>query len=191
MVEKWGRSNVESHMVNHWIMMQRELYGGDFWGQQVKLITGVVGWFQYLSKHAARGVKHYQRSSENVPPAWQLRTGRMWGYRGRWTRREKLRLTLQNEHGDGGWFAYRRLVRSWRIANARDDLANPQRVAQAKRMLACRLPTLSRVRGISEWVPLEVTLSMLANLVGRGYVVAEDHGPPSAASAASFEPVAL
>jgi hypothetical protein len=183
-VQQWGSHNIENEMVNAWVQMSRKLYGTGFKGQHVQLITGAVGWFQYLSKHAARGVKHYQRSSENVPPAWKLRTGRMWGYRGRWSRREKMRLSLQDQFGDGGWFAYRRLVRGWRVANARGDLANPRRVVQAKRMLACREPAMSRVRGISEWVPQDVTLSMLANLASRGYAVQEDHGPPAATKVA-------
>lgn len=35
-------------------------------GQHGRIIDGVVGWFQYVSKHAARGVRHYQRCSENL-----------------------------------------------------------------------------------------------------------------------------
>ena len=42
-------------------------WGAGHRGQFIKPITGAVGWFQYVSKHAARGVNHYQRSPENIP----------------------------------------------------------------------------------------------------------------------------
>lgn len=54
-------------------------YGASSLGQYVLPVAGAVGWFQYVSKHAARGIKHYQRSSKAIPDAWQSGTGRMWG----------------------------------------------------------------------------------------------------------------
>lgn len=36
-----------------------------------RIIDGPVGWFQYLAKHAARGVKHYQRTADSIPEGWQ------------------------------------------------------------------------------------------------------------------------
>lgn len=146
------------------------VYGAQHRGQDWREVTGAVGWFQYVSKHAARGVKHYQRSPENVPDAWKKKTGRMWGKIGEWPVREKIRFNVQDQHGDGGWFAYRRLVRAWRIADARSS-GNIHRLRHARRMLASSSIELSRVRGISEWIPESLTLAMFSNLASRGYEI--------------------
>ena len=50
-------------------------YGVSLSAQFVTPITGPLGWLQYLSKHAARGVRHYQRSGR--PAGWH-NTGRLW-----------------------------------------------------------------------------------------------------------------
>lgn len=172
MVEKFGEHNLKAKMLNDWVMLASTAYGAGFKGQQAHVLTGVVGWFQYVSKHAARGVKHYQRSAENVPAEWQRKTGRVWGKRGDWPVQEKLRIDLQNEHGDGGWFAYRRLVRSWRVADARAS-GDTYRLRSARRMLRCPDPALSRVRGISEWLDVNTNLTLLANLATRGYAIVQ------------------
>ena len=59
-------------------------YGVNLKAQYVLPITGVLGWFQYVSKHAARGIRHYQRSAANIPDSWRKGTGRMWGKGGAW-----------------------------------------------------------------------------------------------------------
>lgn len=159
-------------MVAHWCKVG-EAYGAGFRGQHVRRIDGAVGWFQYLSKHAARGVKHYQRSSENVPEAWQTKTGRMWGKSGSWPVQPASRFNLKARDGDGAWFAYRRLFRSWRVADARAS-GERNRLRLARRMLACNEQRLSEVRGVSEWIPGGIQLAMLANLLTRGYAVVYD-----------------
>ncbi len=149
-------------------------FGAQFFGQHIKPISDSVGWFQYLSKHAARGVSHYQRSSENVPKAWQQRTGRMWGHVGHWPVREAVVVSLQGSEGDRGFYAFRRLVRSWRLADARADPVaknRPRRISTARRMLACSERGMSEVRGLSEWVGLDVQDAMLSNLAARGFSV--------------------
>lgn len=162
-------SDLRGKMLGDWMALAAQ-YGAGIMGQDAHPITGAVGWFQYVSKHAARGVKHYQRSSDNVPGPWKLKTGRMWGKVGHWPVREKLRIGVQDQYGDGGWFAYRRLVRGWRLADARAS-GDRRRVDLARHMLTCSEQALSRVRGVSEWIPQDVTLAMLANLAGRGYSV--------------------
>lgn len=164
-----GRQEAGAHAVGAWLALAGQ-YGAAVRGQDVHEMTGPVGWFQYVSKHAARGVKHYQRSSENVPEAWKLKTGRMWGKVGGWPVREKIRFNVQDQHGDGGWFAYRRLVRSWRVADARAS-GNMSRLRHARRMLSSPDPALSRVRGVSEWMPQDLTLAFLGNLAMRGYSI--------------------
>ena len=169
LVAKHGHANIKAKMLNDWVFLA-DAYGAGFRGQDAHLITGAVGWFQYVSKHAARGVKHYQRSSESVPEAWKLRTGRMWGKWGHWPTTDATRLNLEDQHGDGGWFAYRRLVRSWRVADAR-AAGERRRVLSARCMLACNEERLSRVRGISEWIPEHLSLSMIASLAARGFKI--------------------
>lgn len=156
-------------VVSGWLAVAG-VYGAGPRGQHVRVIDGPVGWFQYLSKHAARGVAHYQRSIETVPPAWQRKTGRVWGYNGDWPRQEAVRLILQDQHGDGGWFAYRRLVRSMRRADARAS-CDRRRIRSARRMLRCTDRRRSRMIGFMEWMPYETSMALIANIAGRGYSV--------------------
>ena len=145
-------------------------YGAGLRGQNAKPITGAVGWFKYLSKHASRGVQHYQRNPENIPPGWQKRTGRVWGKSGHWPVRPVVRFNLQDQNGDGGWFAFRRMVRSWRFADARAS-GDRHRIRQAKSMLWANEKAVGRVKGISEWVREDDTMKFLGNLTERGYSV--------------------
>lgn len=156
--------------VDAWVDLAGELYGAGHRGQHARVIDGPVGWFQYLSKHAARGVKHYQRSAENMPEGWQRKTGRVWGYSGDWPRQEKLRFHLQDQHGDGGWFAYRRLVRAWRRADAR-AAGDAYRIRSARRMLQCNDTGRSRLIGFAEWIPFEVQMALIGNVATRGFCV--------------------
>lgn len=166
-----GDAYVRNLMQSAWLMAgasgdYRAGYGGQF----VRVIDGAVGWFQYMSKHAARGVKHYQRSPEGIPEGWQGRTGRMWGHIGQWPVRDGIRIELDGENGDGGYFAFRRLVRAWRVADARAS-GDRWRLRSARRMLLCHQRPLSTVRGVSEWIPEHVQDALLANLAARGYHV--------------------
>lgn len=140
-------------------------YGAGMKGQDVKGITDPVGWFQYLSKHASRGLSHYQRHPENVPKEWE-RTGRMWGYLGDWPRRESLVFDVD----DRAFYAFRRLVRGYRRADAR-RFRNGRRIAQARRMLSCPDRNLSAVRGVSEWIDQETQIRMLTMLAALAYEV--------------------
>ncbi len=144
-------------------------YGAAIRGQHSRVIDGPVGWFQYLAKHAARGVKHYQRSGDNIPEGWQSKTGRVWGHLGEWPIAEPRRFGLQDQHGDGGYFRLRRMVRSWRLADARSE-GNAWRIRSARTMLRNSDLVQSRLQGFREWMPAElVQLRMLANLADRGF----------------------
>jgi hypothetical protein len=61
--------------VREWLSLAAA-YGAGEVGQAVVPITGALGWSKYLSKHASRGVAHYQR--QGTPPGW-TKTGRLWG----------------------------------------------------------------------------------------------------------------
>lgn len=174
-VQKYGARYLQDAILSAWLLAGGADYGAGHRGQQSRPITGTVGWFQYLSKHAARGVKHYQRSSENIPEAWRSRTGRVWGKVGDWPVQARMRFDLQDQYGDGGWFAYRRLVRSWRIADARAS-GDRYRLRQAREMLKESDPARSRIRGISEWVDADTNLTLFANLAMRGYSIVQIDG---------------
>lgn len=157
-------------------------------GQMVKPINGPVGWFQYVSKHAARGLQHYQRAAANMPTQW-AKSGRMWGTGGDWPIREPVKLMLSNR----GYHVLRRWARSWRVADARarhadtrrklnDEgridqpllrayLETRRRIHSARTMLRCPDPQLSRVRGISEWIDESQILRMISQLHHYGYPV--------------------
>lgn len=133
--------------------------------QHVKPITGELGWLQYLSKHASRGAAHYQRALGTIPAGWQ-KTGRMWGYLGEWPTREPLALELDMH----GWYSFRRIVRAWRVAQARQQ-PDSRRIRSARRMLHCADPALSRVRGVSEWIDMETGLQVVQWLALVGHSV--------------------
>jgi hypothetical protein len=143
--------------------------------QHWNTIDGPLGWLQYLSKHAARGVAHYQRQGK--PAGWET-TGRLWGYVGEWPVVEPWTI-------DAEWAAFwrlRRIVRLWRIADARRALLAAQtpadarqarrRITYARRMLSCPDRALSRVRGISEWIPLEQLEQLVDELARQGLQIA-------------------
>lgn len=157
-----------SDIVTAWCELANQR--GSSCAQSVKRISGLVGWLQYVAKHAARGTRHYQRSQAGLPPAWQGVTGRMWGHRGVWPLGEKQTVCLEGREGDGGYFAFRRLIRSWRLADARKS-GNRYRIVAARRMLKCPERARSATRGVSEWIGAKLAERFLANLRDRGYSV--------------------
>lgn len=146
----------------HWLCVAG-CYGAENRGQHLAPISDSLGWFQYVAKHAARGAGHYQRSPQNVPREWGSKTGRIWGKLGSWDLVEPTRHDLDH----AGFYRLRRIVRAWRIADARAS-GSPRRIASARRMLACPDHTRSRVRGLSEWLRLEDLERVLGLLVQQG-----------------------
>lgn len=150
-------------------------------GQDIKPIDSAVGWLKYLAKHGSRSKHHYQRSSK--PPEWDS-SGRVWGKGGEWPIRH-------TQHDLGPLFyAFRRLVRRWRISDSRCPLPivdadgqpwcepgdlqymkwfpagvgaprNSRRIRQARRCLTCGDRASSSVRGMSEWIPESLAFQML------------------------------
>lgn len=151
------------------------VWGAQSGAQHVAPITNSKGWFKYLSKHASRGLGHYQRAKGGIPKGWRS-TGRMWGYVGSW---EPVRMeVVQFQVCWPGWFAYRRIVRRYRIADARADTGKGRgrRIRQARKMLQFRDRARGSVRGISEWIDFAVTQRMLVGLGAAGYRVSFDDG---------------
>lgn len=166
--ETMSQHEVENILLDGWVWRNPFAPGR---GQQRCLrIYDAVGWAQYVAKHAARGVQHYQRSPENIPAEWKGATGRMWGSRGDWPVSGPVRIELDDRRGDGGWYAFRRLVRSYGVAQAR---LKGDRAAQtyARSMLKSNRRDLAEVRGISSWLPRSVVELLMENLDSRGFAV--------------------
>ena len=142
----------------HWIDCVCTVTGDvpDFRCQTLRYVDSAIGWVQYLGKHGSRGLKNYQRAT--VPKSWE-RTGRMWGKGGKWpTRLAEGEIELSHFH------RFRRLAKRWRLADARiepDLKKRPARISYARKMLKNPIKNLSTVRGISEWIPEDLSLLML------------------------------
>ena len=134
--------------------------------QQVTPITGPVGWLKYLSKHAARGVRHYQRQGK--PAGWD-KTGRLWGHGGGWPEVEPLQMHLTTEQGH----RVRRLVKRYAIAQARAAALGYERsgkttkaaaawdsVSYLRGMLKSSDRTMGACRGLSEWGSKQVAVDL-------------------------------
>ena len=61
----------------HWIEVAKS-YQPKFKAQTCIPIHDLLGWFQYVAKHAARGANHYQRHESARPKNWD-KSGRIWG----------------------------------------------------------------------------------------------------------------
>lgn len=161
-------------LVGTWLRLSAKYRTADR-GQHLAKIDGALGWLEYLSKHAARGVGHYQRQGK--PDGWE-KTGRLWGYTGTWPREDGAEVTLTREE----FYRFRRLVRSWRLADARGALAAApagvagakarqaarRRIVSARRMLSHPDRDICRVRGVSEWIPQDLGLALLLVASGDG-----------------------
>lgn len=85
--------------------------------QRIERIRDMGGWSQYTSKHAARGVDHYQRQALKLPPGW-VSTGRLWAKGGQWPTKDD-RFQVDDVTGA----RFRRGVRRWLKASVRAKLA--------------------------------------------------------------------
>lgn len=192
--DRWVPGGFERYLVAHWAQLASEPYGARDGAQHVTPIYDVVGWNQYVSKHAARGLSHYQRNPENIPEGWrEVGTGRMWGYLATkaepWPKVEPARVDMPYP----AFATYRRILCGYRLADARtaflkarDALARAKTPDQAKsagqalraarrriRQARCvrrgPTPQISATRPVSEWLPEAVQLRVLALLAQEGH----------------------
>lgn len=153
--------DVRFRMIRSWLEVAERCRPGAR-GQFLAVIEDGTGWAKYCAKHAARGTAHYQRIG--LPEGWD-RSGRVWGYWGTWQTSETVLVLSQ-----GGWWALRRMVRSWRIADARktrDRESRARRVSAARGMLK-HPPGRSAFWGVREWVPEAALRRMLDAVVADG-----------------------
>lgn len=146
--------DIQHTIIKHWLAVT-EVWESGSSAQHITPITDSLGWAQYTAKHAQRGLFHYQRSPENMPVQWQSKTGKMWGKWGPWPILEPVRIETNSE----AWYMMRRIVRNWRIADARAS-GNLKRISSARKMLTCHDRNLSSVRGFSEWIPENVMFDL-------------------------------
>lgn len=178
-VQPWGE-NFKDNLIAHWMELTNERYLAQPGAQHVTPIYDALGWSQYTSKHAARGLSNYQRSPESIPEGWRkLGTGRMWGKLGDWS--TVVVAPSRVELCFGAFHQLRRITRGFCHSQARQALAKAQdihawrlalrRVTWTRRMLRCVEPKLSGVRGLNEWMPIREQLRALAFFQAQGLSV--------------------
>lgn len=136
-------------VLRHWLDVAAR-YRPRAAGQAVEPLRSADGWTRYVSRHAARGILHYQRRPEARPPGWST-TGRMWGHCGDWPMVPPVRLELSRPQA----YIVRRWCCRWLVQDAerRGDLS----AARWHRVRRSRAPAdVSAHLGLSEWVPAPV-----------------------------------
>jgi len=159
---------MHQHIVKSWLDLAAP-FGAERHCQHVNAVTDSLGWFQYLSKHSSRGVLHYQRCKENVPELWKQHTGRVWGYTGGWPIREPISIQMDRR----AFFAYRRVIKGWRLADSRSELdpeVRARRITSARRMLQVKRD-YSELMGVNEWASESMTLRVVHHLAAAGHKV--------------------
>ena len=153
-------------IVNAWLELASE-YVVSPKAQHVREVTHIVGWFKYLAKHASRGHQHYQRAAEGIPEGWK-KTGRVWGYVADWPISEVKRFQLD----DRAFFRLRRIARNMEVTNVRaKHPKDVKAIVRARRRLKHNDRELSRLRGVSEWLPIEWSEKLILWMVAEGYLV--------------------
>lgn len=148
---------VEGVLAVHWLQAVDDSELARLVGQDVKPISGALGWLKYLAKHSGRGAAHYQRLGH--PESWD-RSGRMWGHTGAWPEVPPVELTgISN----ADFWRFRRCVRAWSIADAR-KAGDWSRVRALRRIHSRPGEKESRYQGVGEWIPETVSLRLLEYL---------------------------
>jgi len=178
-------SNLCDGVSYHWLQASSR-YRAGVRSQHAVFVHSLTGWLQYLGKHGARGVNHYQRSSKHIPKGWE-KTGRLWGQGGDWP-------TMENPFvvSDEGFNQFRRFLRNYNVAKVREQMrlerdvaklaALRKRLTYCRRMLKCNKPKLSFLMGRSEWIEEETTMRWLWSRFTLADDVRpeDDIAPPSA-----------
>lgn len=130
-------------------------------GQHIAPITDVSGWLQYVSKHASRGVAHYQR--QGSPEGW-TRTGRLWGKWGDWP----VDLPIEGDVPSRVFYRYRQLHAEWQANRLREA---GQADAAYRLISRVNAPSQGGRVGVSGWIPRDEAVKLLAEAFeypGRG-----------------------
>lgn len=120
-------------------------------------------WLSYLSKHASRGVAHYQRQIENMPPEWQEHSGRVWGHDRNLPLKPPEKMALSQQ----AFWIVRRWARNWltaEAATASDPDKRRRGISTCRRFLKCNDLELSASRGLGAWCPERVAMQLIDGL---------------------------
>jgi len=113
------------------------------------------GWSKYVAKHSSRSVNHAQRTGLPGRYVWNAETrewvkvsewessGRLWGKFGDW---DQFRSELEFMLDAHTWVALRRLLRSWRTADAARALIVARRAAESADSLRGREVAIHHLR---------------------------------------------
>lgn len=135
--------------------------------QTVEPITRLNGWLQYVARHGARGVDHYQRAG--LPAGWE-KTGRLWGHSSGWPTPEPLVYDLT----EAEFHRFRRLAVSVvraRLRAAGLSTTKVQRVASSMRHPD---PAVSTRVGVGYWIDRDLCDSLVTLSRGREPVLRYD-----------------
>jgi hypothetical protein len=132
---QWLGDIAATKVREHWLELTKD-YKTSWRGQHTQRMDGLIGWLQYLMKHASRGADHYQRQRSQLPEGWQ-KSGRLWGKGGQWPTRTDS-VVVDDTTG----FRFRRALRGYGRAQAVSQLRagirhqNKAQIATAKRALS-------------------------------------------------------
>lgn len=125
-------------------------------GQHIVPISGATGWLQYVSKHAARGVVHYQR--DGAPEGW-TKTGALWRAGGDWPLEEPERHEISVKQ----FAEFRHRFQQWML----DDMRRREMDADYVEETATRWanPEHGEAQGVSGWIDGLVSYQILLDVL--------------------------
>lgn len=124
--------------------------------QHIAPIQGLDGWLKYVSKHASRGVTHYQH--QGAPEGW-TKTGKLWGYGGDWPIEEEQLL----EMGDKQFLLFRRKVWDWMLQDMHARRVDPEFIEKTR--IRWANPEHGNHHGISGWIPALVAYQIYLDVL--------------------------
>lgn len=145
-------------VLRHWLAVSYS-HGSGRRGQDAKPIHAFTGWSQYVSKHASRGMDHYQRSTESQPPGWES-PGRVWGHFGLWPMVEPIKVDLTS----AAFYQLRRILQKIRLKDA-ERHGDKKRIKQAKKLLKSHSLNHGRVMGMADWMDRDLALEIVRMLM--------------------------
>lgn len=151
----YGPGDLSRTALMHWLdVCDKNGWPVSARAQHITPITGATGWLQYVSKHASRGVAHYQRLG--APPGWE-RTGRLWGKSDGWPVESPLVVDLESHE----FHRYRRLVLAYQRRRMIRAGVKPYRANRLGHRNGDR--DKGAFMGVSGWVPEHIS-TMLVEL---------------------------
>lgn len=145
---------------NYWVHSLTAHLGTGGRAQHVVPVDGVVGWFNYLSKHAYRGAKHYQKAGASLPAGW-TKTGRLWAKGGDWPCWEDER-----EVDDKSFHRFRRITWRWQRSKALQRLRMGRQHGNRSQIRSA-LNELQHLRRSGSFQPRSDELTLILRMMAR------------------------